>query len=175
MTVSPAIAALAPTLATERLVLRPYALDDVERLAAFVATERGRAVYGDLTPAQAWFKFAVELAQWPLHGHGGLAVTMREGGALAGRVVVQARPDYPEPEMGWLALDGFEGVGLMREAAHAARDWARRHADLRSLVSYVAPGNHRSVALAGRLGAVRDDAARPPSPGTLVFRHWGPA
>ena len=164
-----------PTLVTERLVLRPYGLADVERLAAFMATERARYMGLRSGGAEAWFKFAVELAQWPLHGHGGLAVTLREDGALVGRVVVQRRPDYPEPEMGWIALDGHEGRGLMAEAAGALRDWVRRHAALPSLVSYVAPGNARSMALAERLGATRDDAARGPAPGIVVFRHWGPA
>lgn len=164
----------APTLRTERLVLRPYGPADVEALAAFLSTDRAAHMGGPFTPATAWFKFAVELAQWPLHGHGGLAVCLPDG-TLAGRVVVQRRPDYPEPEMGWIALDGHEGRGLMREAACALRDWTRANAALPSLVSYVAPGNARSIALAERLGARRDPEARPPQPGILVHRHWGPA
>ena len=164
-----------PTLRTERLVLRPYDAADVERLAAFMGSPRAEHMGGALCPSQAWFKFAVELAQWPLHGHGGLAVTLREGGALAGRVVVQRRPDYPEPEMGWIALDGHEGRGLMREAAEALLDWVRAHAALPSLVSYAAPGNARSIALAERLGARRDPGAPAPREGLLVLRHWGAA
>ena len=165
-----------PTLRTERLVLRPYGATDVERLAAFMGTARARHMASEaLSPAAAWFKFAVELAQWSLHGHGGLAVTLHGDGALAGRVVVQRRPDYPEPEMGWLALDGHEGRGLMGEAAAALRDWVRAHAALPSLVSYVAPANARSVALAERLGARPDPAAAAPREGLLVLRHWGPA
>lgn len=164
----------APTLRTERLVLRPYARADVEALAAFLATERAAHMGGPFTPAQAWFKFAVELAQWPLHGHGGLAVTLPDG-TLAGRVVVQRRPDYPEPEMGWIALDGHEGRGLMTEAARALRGWVRAHAGLPSLVSYLEPANARSAALAERLGARLDPGAATPRPGLLAYRHWGPA
>jgi RimJ/RimL family protein N-acetyltransferase len=168
----PRPAAPGPTIRTERLVLRPYRPADVEALAAFLATDRAAFMGGPFTPATAWFKFAVELAQWPLHGHGGLAVTLPDG-TLVGRVVVQRRPDYPEPEMGWIALDGHEGRGLMTEAAAALRDWVRAHCALPSLVSYVERGNHRSVALAERLGARLDPAAAPPGPGIDVHRHWG--
>ena len=162
-----------PTIRTERLVLRPYRREDVEALAAFLLTDRAAFMGGPFTSATAFFKFAVEIAQWPLHGHGGLAVTLPDG-ALAGRVVVQRRPDYAEPELGWIALDGHEGSGLMTEAAHALREWVRAECALPSLVSYVMRGNARSVALAERLGARLDPEARAPGPGIEAFRHWGP-
>ena len=164
-----------PTLVTERLVLRPPEASDFEPYAAFMASDRARHMGGPMDRLRAWFEFASEAAQWPLHGHGALAVTLRGSGALAGRVLVQRRPDFAEPELGWLALGGFEGRGLVLEAARALRDWARGACALPSLVSYVAPANARSAALARRLGAALDEEAPMAGPDTLVFRHWGAA
>jgi len=60
---------------------------------------------------------------------------------------------------------GHEGRGYATEAALALRDWAF------SLVSYIAPGNAASVAVAERLGARLDPAAPRTVPADLVYRH----
>ena len=164
-----------PTLVTERLVLRPHEAGDFEPYAAFMASPRACHMGGPMDRERSWYEFASDVAQWPLHGHGALAMTLRGSGALAGQVVVQRRPYWPEPELGWLALDGHEGRGLVAEAVLALRDWVRGACALPSLVSYVAPANARSAALALRLGAVLDEGAPPPGPATRVYRHWGPA
>ena len=163
----------APVIETERLVLRPHEAADFEPYAAMMASDRAVHMGGPMGRERAWFEFASDVAQWPLHGHGALAVTLRGAGTLAGQVLVQRRPYWPEPELGWMALPGHEGRGYLFEAARALRDWVRKAVTLPSLVSYVAPANARSIALAERLGAVRDDAATPPGPDTLVYRHWG--
>ena len=169
-----AIGAGAPTLVTERLVLRPHGAEDFEPYADFMASERARHMGGPMDRALAWYEFASDVSQWPLHGHGALAMTLRGSGALAGQVVVQRRPHWPEPELGWMAFDGHEGRGLVHEAAMALRDWVRGACALPSLVSYVDPANARSIALAERLGARRDGDAPLPGPDTAVYRHWGP-
>ena len=164
-----------PTLLTDRLVLRPHEAADFEPYAAFMASPRAAPVGGPMDLMRAWREFCGDVAQWPLHGHGALAVTLRGSGALAGRVVAQRRPDFPEPELGWLAFDGHEGRGLLFEAATALRAWVRERCALPSLVSYIDAANARSAALSERLGAVRDDEAEPPGPDVHVYRHWGPA
>ncbi|MEL7026999.1 MAG: GNAT family N-acetyltransferase, partial [Pseudomonadota bacterium] len=45
---------------------------------------------------------------------------------------------------------------------------------LSTLVSYIDPENARSIALAERLGAVRDDEAEKPEDNPLVYRHPTP-
>ena len=164
-----------PTLLTDRLTLRPHDAADFDAYAAFMASPRAVHMGGPMDRERAWYEFASDVAQWALHGHGALAVTLRRTDAVAGQVLVQRRPYWPEPELGWLAHEGHEGRGLIFEAARCLRDWVRGACALPSLVSYVHPANLRSIALAERLGAVRDDAAALPGPDTLVFRHWGPA
>ena len=160
-----------PTLRTERLVLRPHRAEDFEPYAAFMASPRAVHLGGPMTRVQAWQSFASDVAQWALHGHGALMVTLAGTGEAAGQVILNRLPHFPEVEIGWLAFDGHEGRGLLFEAATAFRDWARQAVAPPSLVSYVSPGNARSIALALRLGAVRDDEAARPGPDDLVYRH----
>ena len=76
--------------------------------------------------------------------------------------------------MGWQLYEGFEGHGYATEAACALRDWAFGTLGLPTLVSYIGPGNSRSVAVAERLGASLDPAAPTQDEGDLVYRHFGP-
>ncbi len=56
----------------------------------------------------------------------------------------------------------------------ALRDWAVHALRLDNLVSYVHPENHRSAAVAERLGATLDPNAPKQDLGDLVFRHLLP-
>jgi RimJ/RimL family protein N-acetyltransferase len=162
-----------PTLETGRLVLRAPTRADFAAYEAFMLSERSHL--SDPTPRKVWQIFAVEFVGWCLDGLGHWVIE-RNGRAIG--VTGFSHPAYyPEPEMGWALYDGFEGQGFATEAARAARDWARGR--LASLVSYIAPGGARSIAVAERLGAIRDAAAPLPqgtSPETCaVYRHWGAA
>ena len=62
--------------------------------------------------------------------------------------------------------------GSLSTVDGATKDFAYGELGWTTLVSYVAPGNHRSIRLAERLGAVVDpDAASPEGYDTLVYRH----
>ena len=67
-----------------------------------------------------------------------------------------------------------EGKGYAFEAAQAARAHAFDVLGWETAVSYIDPGNARSIELAERLGAVRDPEAAPFHEGDLVFRHSAP-
>ncbi|MEL7182822.1 MAG: GNAT family N-acetyltransferase [Pseudomonadota bacterium] len=164
-----------PTLTTERLTLRAQSLADFEAYAATLAS--ARMVHIDrLDRRDAWFVFCNDLAGWQLRGTGIWSVD-RTGGPLVGWIGIQQPAHLPEPELGWLLCDGQEGQGYATEGARATLGWARSR--MASLVSYIAPANSRSVAVAERLGATPDRNAPLPegeTPNTTrVFRHWGAA
>ena len=72
------------------------------------------------------------------------------------------------PELDALA----QGAAMLAlEAAELALDYTRRHIRPASLVSYIDARNHRSIALAKRLGATRDDAAQRHDAEDVVYRH----
>jgi len=169
----PVAVGMAPVLRSARLVLRPHAMADFEAYAALFASPRAEHM-GVLDRRGAWFSFASDVAQWALMGCGAWAVDRAADGAFIGQVAINRPVHFPEPELGWMLFDGFEGHGYAREAARAARDFAWSTLGLPTLVSYVGPDNHRSIALARRLGAVLDPSAARPEPDDLVFRHPAP-
>jgi RimJ/RimL family protein N-acetyltransferase len=144
---------------------------DFPDYAAFLASPRAAGLGGPYAEPQAWAMFCHDIACWPLFGHGALMIVLRASGTCIGQVGINGGPLFPEKELGWLLYGGHEGHGYATEAARALRQWATRTLGLSSLVSYVAPGNAASIAVAERLGAVRDVHAERPDPDDLVFRH----
>lgn len=164
-----------PTLTTERLILRPQIHEDFADYAALLGSVRATYMGGPYDTFAAWGLFCHDIAQWQLFGHGALMVDLRASGACVGQVGINHGPLFPEKELGWLLYAGHEGHGYALEAAKALRHWAFAVRGLRTLVSYVDPLNARSIALAERIGAVRDDQAPGQDPEDLVFRHTAPA
>ncbi|MEL6690855.1 MAG: GNAT family N-acetyltransferase, partial [Pseudomonadota bacterium] len=80
---------------------------------------------------------------------------------------------WADHEIGWhLWRPEDEGQGFATEAASAARDWCRETLGWTRIVSYIAPGNTGSEAVAKRMGAVLDTDAPHPSTGPcLVYVH----
>lgn len=160
-----------PTLETPRLLLRPLRETDFPAYRDFLAGPRSRYMGGPYEGWTAWGMFCHEIACWDLFGHGGLLVERRKDRAELGVVEINAGPLFPEPELGWMLYEGFEGQGYATEAAAALRDWGLKVAGLDSLVSYFDPANARSIAVARRLGAVPDPQAPRQDPEDLVFRY----
>ena len=160
----------APTISTDRLVLRPLTMADHPSYVAFVTSDRARYMGGPHEEEAGWEWLTNDVAQWTLQGFGGLAIM--HGGAHAGQVSVTQGVEFPEPELGWFLLDGHEGNGYAREAATALRTWVIAENRVKSLVSYIDPANASSIRVAEALGARFDAAAaRPEGSGCRVYRH----
>jgi RimJ/RimL family protein N-acetyltransferase len=160
-----------PTLETRRLVLRPPVLLDFGPYRDLMASPRSVFMGGPFDEARAWGLFCHDIACWRLFGHGALMIDVTATAECVGQVGINHGPLFPEKELGWLLYDGFEGQGYVTEAAAALRDWAFAELRLPSLVSYFDPANVRSIAVAERLGAVRDDHASRRDPDDVVYRH----
>jgi RimJ/RimL family protein N-acetyltransferase len=128
-------------------------------------------IHGKFERPAAWGLFCHDVACWQLFGHGGLMIDLQTTGACVGQVGISHGPLFLEKELGWIVYEGQEGQGYATEAAMALRDWAVSTLRLDGLVSYIHPENHRSAAVARRLGAKLDPAAVKQDPGDLVYRH----
>lgn len=159
-----------PILETERLTLRGPRRDDFPAYAAFWASPRSVHEGGPRDARAAWEDFAAGFGLWAVDGIGTWSVEDRATGAFAGIVGHYHPAHFPEVEIGWAVLEGFEGRGVAQEAARAALGWTWASTDLASLVSYIHPENHRSIRLAERLGARRDPGARTYDEGDVVMR-----
>jgi len=165
-----------PVIETERLILREPRPSDFETYAAFYQTERSHLRGGPLGRDEAWKAFAAEIGHWHLRGYGFWAVDEKASGAFCGMVGLYNPEGWPEPEVGWLVWEPYEGKGIAREAAIRARAFAYHTLGWERIVSCIAPGNERSVKLAERLGAKFDRRIpRTGRPDLLVYAHPGPS
>ncbi len=167
----------APTITTDRLILRQHVIADFEPLYALFGSARARFMGGPYTPRQMWYWIASEVGSWALKGFGSWGIERRTDGAFIGQIGINQPHHFPEKEIGWVLLEQHEGQSFATEAATAALNWAWANG-FDSLVSYIAADNSRSIALATRLGAVRDDTAALPEgdapADTCAYRHRRP-
>ncbi|MEP4196568.1 MAG: GNAT family N-acetyltransferase [Aliishimia sp.] len=165
-----------PTLTTERLTLRALGAQDFAPLCEFYASDRSKFVGGPATAEATWRNLAGEIGHWALRGYGRWAVEETATGKLAG-VVGPWNPDgWPEAELGWDLMNGFEGKGYATEAARAARHFAYTELNWTTAISLVAIDNDASAALALRLGCSEENERfTHERHGTMrVFRHPNP-
>lgn len=154
------VTASIPTLCTDRLTLRPPALGDFDVYAQIMANDHSGHMGGPFGTSQAWADFCVYCAGWMLRGAGIWTVCLQD--TAIGFVTIGMEIGDQEHELGYFFLAPYHGQGFAVEAATAARDYARRHLRLPSLVSYVAKGNEGSAKIAQALGATRDDLSQLP-------------
>lgn len=166
----------APRLETERLILRGPDRRDADPLIAFLLDKERAAGFGAYDErGEAWRWYALNIGHWHLHGYGYFTIEMKDSGAPAGLCGIWNPEGWPEPEVGWLVFDGYEGRGIAFEAAICARDWAYASLGFTTLTSNIVPGNTRSAALAKRLGAWLDRTYTNPHMGEEeLWRHPGP-
>ena len=165
-----------PTLITERLTLRPLKAADFDVFAEFYASDRSKLIGGPANREMSWRILAVEIGHWSLRGYGRWAVEETQSGRFAGVIGPWNPEGWPEPEIGWDLMAGFEGKGYATEAATAALAYAFDTLNWSTAISLVAEPNHGSRRVAQRLGAVQDGMFTHPRFGTMeVWRHTRPA
>lgn len=166
--------AVLPAIDTARLHLRPARIEDHVTYAAIYGGPRWHHD-GPVTDEDVWLDFCQLVAGWMLRGIGLMTIEGRETGETLGFVLINHEYGDPEMELGWMLTHGAEGKGIAFEAASALRDHGRRMG-LVAPVSYIAPGNAKSIRLAERLGARREPADRRQGldPDCLVYRHPRP-
>lgn len=168
-----------PVLTTPRLTLRAPVASDWPHWCDFMASERARFVGGGpaVKATQIWRAFGHVIGHWVLRGWGMFVFSRHDDDTPLGMTGPWFPEGWPEREIGWsLWSEDAQGKGYAFEAAAAARDHAFDVLGWSGAVSYIAPENQRSIALAKRLGAQRDDGAATPDfdDRCLVYRHRAP-
>lgn len=164
-----------PTLITDRLTLRAATEDDFPTLATFYEGDRSKFVGGPMRPDETWRMLATEIGHWTLRGYGRFAVEEAATGRFCGMVGPWNPHGWPEPEIGWDLMDGFEGKGYATEAAQATLDYAYDTLGWSTAISLVAEGNDGSTGVAKRLGATHERDFEHPKFGPMaIWRHQPP-
>lgn len=163
----------APTLETDRLILRGPEKGDAEAVIEFLCDEERAKGFGHFdNRGDAWRWFALSVGHWHIHGYGYFTVADKATGTPLGMVGIWYPDGWPEPELGWVVFANAEGKGIAYEAALRARQWAYEDLGFVTLTSNIVPGNTRSVVLAERLGAKYERTYQNVNMGEdMLFRH----
>ncbi len=137
---------------TERLLMRPVRVEDVDDLVAMHADPMTRRVFGEWTRDQVedWAERSVR--EWEERGQGKLSILDRESGTFLGRSGLRFWPQFDETEVGWVLMADARGRGVATEAGRACIEWGFRDFALPYVTAMIAPDNGASTAVARRLG-----------------------
>ena len=168
--------ALGPTLRTERLVLRPPSIQDLEPWAELMAdAEHVRYIGGAQPRPVVWRGLMTMIGCWASQGFGMFSVIEASTGRWIGRVGPWSPDGWPGTEVGWTVRRDAAGMGYAREAAIASIDWAFEALGWTDVIHTIDPDNAPSLALARRLGStLRERDRRLPAPfDSMAVEVWG--
>jgi RimJ/RimL family protein N-acetyltransferase len=143
-------------LQTERLIIRPFTLDDAEFILTLLNEPSFLRHIGDkkvrsLGDAQQYLRTG-PMASYELNGFGPCAVELRDTHTPIGMSGLLKRAELPHPDIGFAFLPDFWGKGLAFEAATAVIDDARERLNVTRVLAIVNPDNEASINLLQRLG-----------------------
>jgi RimJ/RimL family protein N-acetyltransferase len=142
-------------LETQRLLLRPMELDDLDAFALVVGDPIAMRFYPrpfDREMTRTWIVRVRD--RYERDGIGLLAVVERATGEMIGDCgpMVMETGHGTHVELGWHIRADRQGMGFATEAGAACRDEAWRTLDVDHLISIVRPENVPSWSVARRLG-----------------------
>jgi RimJ/RimL family protein N-acetyltransferase len=159
-------------LETERLLLRPLALDDLDLLAEFYADSEVMRYIGPgeaIDRERSRQSLERMIGNFEAEGFGQLGVERKDDGAFMGRcglLVWDTATWSPsrmldakgavEVEVGYLLGRQYWGHGYATEAATAVRDSALGNLGLKRLIALIYAENAQSIAVARKLGMKPD-------------------
>ncbi len=147
-------------LKTERLLLRPFALSDVEDVFEYATSPE----WGRYLPVREPYvrrdaeEFVAHSVLTPWDARPIFAITW-DGKAIGG-INLRVEPRHEHAEVGYSLSSYHWGKGIATEAVHAVVDCAFSRYDVKKVYARINPSNERSWRLAERLGMVREGLLR---------------
>jgi RimJ/RimL family protein N-acetyltransferase len=166
---------IAPTLETERLLLRHPSAEDFDAFAAFSADqETTRYLGGSMQRTQAWRAWCMMTGAWEIRGYSMFSVIEKASGRWVGRVGPWMPEGWPGTEVGWGIAPDAQRKGYGKEAALAAIDFAFEQLGFETMIHCIEPANAPSIALAQRVGsALLRSNVQAPAPFTVQWDLYG--
>ena len=150
----------APTVETERLILRRHELDDVDASTVMWADPAVVRYIGGKpsTRQQVWARILSYAGHWSYKQFGYWAIEERATGAFVGEVgfadfnrdVIAAMSGVPE--IGWALVSRVHGRGFGTEAVRAALAWGDAHLVSARTVCLIDAENAASLRIAEKCG-----------------------
>jgi RimJ/RimL family protein N-acetyltransferase len=149
---------VAQRLVTERLVLRPWSVDDAgAALGAYGDAEVARWLAPAMDRVRDVAAMRLLLQQWVAEDArmitpaGRWAIEFRQGGHLIGGATLLPLPPDDEFEMGWQLEPGVWGHGYATETGLALARWAFEQG-LEQVIAVMRRSNARAAATVRRIG-----------------------
>jgi RimJ/RimL family protein N-acetyltransferase len=149
----------APSLQTERLIIRAFSLDDWDAYAAAWADPRMTAFIGGQprSRAESWGKLLQGVGLWPLFGYGYWVFIDRETGIFLGngglaRFERGIAALEGHAEAGWSFVPDAWGRGLATEGMSAIFAWADANIDATEIRAIIDHDNVASNRVATKCG-----------------------
>ena len=147
-------------LKTERLLLRPFALGDVEDVLEYATSpEWGRFLP---VPQPNTMRAAEEsvarsvLTSWETRPRFAVVLDKK----VIGRIGLTVEPQHEHAEVTYSISSYHWGKGLMPEALRAVMDWAFPYYNVKKIYARIDPRNERSWHVAEKLGMSREGLLR---------------
>ena|SRR5947209_933610 len=172
----------APTLETERLLLRPFREEDLDEHAAILSDPVVMEHFGGhlFGREDSWRRLLGGVGLWQLQGTGLLAAERKSDNKLVGHLGMfdyhrEMTPSIEgEAELGYIFAAEVHGQGIAREACGAFLAWADGNLYPEETVAIISPANLPSMKLAERLGYRRQpDGIYRGEPTTIWRRRRG--
>jgi RimJ/RimL family protein N-acetyltransferase len=175
------LAGSAPTLQTERLILRQFRKEDLDAHAATLGDAAVMRHIGGkpLNREDSWRRLLGGVGMWSLIGMGPWAIEQKSDGRMVGHCGFfqferdMQPPILGEPEMGWIFDPSVHGKGVAFEACSAALEWAEEAIRAPSYPAIIDLDNAASIKLAERLGFIRQPDAMYRDAAIAFFRRPG--
>ena len=150
----------APTLETERLILRGHRSSDLEPLLKMWCEPK---VYEFIagkpsTVEDCWRSILRHIGQWQMVGFGFWVLTEKSSGAIIGEAgFLDCKRDISPPmdetpEMGWALFTAYHGMGFATEAMLKIAEWGDQNLAQVITACITAPENRASNRVAQKLG-----------------------
>lgn len=145
---------------TERLVLRPFTIDDAPFILRLVNEPSWIENIGDrhvhsIADAQAYLENG-PMKNYRELGFGFWMVERLDDGSPIGMCGITQRTYLDHPDLGFALLPEYTGMGYAMEAAQATVRYARTTLGLPVLYAFALPANNRSIRLLEKLNFTYD-------------------
>jgi ribosomal-protein-alanine N-acetyltransferase len=163
---------------TERLILRPFTLDDAEAWLPLISLPEIIRYTGD-TPASSVDEARELLRTRPLrdyavHGYGRMAVIEKASRRLVGFSGLKYLEDLGEVDIGYRFLPDCWGKGYASESARVLMEHGREKLGIGRIVGMAHPDNAASIKVLEKLGLAFEGLLEPDEQG-VRFRLYAKA
>lgn len=160
---------------TERLIVRPTAIEDAAFIFELMTSEKWLRFIGDrnlhsLADAEAYITNRMR-KQLERLGYSNYTVIRKSDGMKVGTCGLYDRPEVDFTDIGFAFLEAFEGTGYAFEASTAVKNAAFEHFGFTELCAITSKNNYSSQKLLEKLGLENTGDIQMPGDDEVLFLY----